>query len=167
MLEAIHQPESPAVSAPVLYYTSGNVSRHYGVEPFSFLPSWCSVYHRSDYRSLRCLQKFCNSDSMLARWYMLLGQFSVTFEYCPWSQHASVSYQCGQCLRADCAVGPPDFAIVETSSTSDLAEQPVNQPWVIQWIQTCSRSCPVRRGWMRSTWIRPTVTCLRLNLILI
>ena len=158
MLEAIHQPEPPAVSAPVLYYTS--VWNH-------FRSYRRGAQFTSDHRSLRCLQKFCNSDSMLARWYMLLGQFSVTFKYCPWSQHASISHQCGQCLRADCAVGPPDFAIVETSSTSDLAEQPVNQPWVIQWIQTCSRSCPVRRGWMRSTWIRPTVTCLRLNLILI
>ena len=27
---------------------------------------------RSDHRSLRWLQKFCNSDGMLARWYMLL-----------------------------------------------------------------------------------------------
>ena len=35
---------------------------------------------RTDHRSVRWLQKFRNSDGMLARWYMLLGQFSVTFE---------------------------------------------------------------------------------------
>ena len=33
---------------------------------------------RTDHRSLRWLQKFRNSDGMLARWYMLLGQFSAT-----------------------------------------------------------------------------------------
>ena len=32
---------------------------------------------RTDHRSLRWLQKFCKSDGMLARWYMLLGQFST------------------------------------------------------------------------------------------
>ena len=57
---------------------------------------------------------------MLARWYMLLGQVSVTFEYRPGSQHANVdglSRQCGQCLRPDC---PPDLVVVETDSS--LAE---------------------------------------------
>ena len=38
---------------------------------------------RTDHHSLRWLQKFCNNDSILARWYMLLDQFSVTFEYRP------------------------------------------------------------------------------------
>ena len=36
---------------------------------------------RTDHRLLRWLQKFRNSDGKLAQWYMLLGQFSVTFEY--------------------------------------------------------------------------------------
>ena len=43
------------------------------------------------------------------------------------SQHANadgLSRQCGQCLRPDCLVGPPDLVGVNTSSTSDLAEQP-------------------------------------------
>ena len=44
---------------------------------------------RTDHRSLQWLQKFCNSDGMLVRWYMLLCQFSVTFEYRPGSQHAN------------------------------------------------------------------------------
>ena len=58
---------------------------------------------------------------------MLLGQFSVTFEYQPGSQHANaddLSRQWGQCLKLDCPVGPPDLGVVETGSTSELAEQP-------------------------------------------
>ena len=42
-------------------------------------------------------------------------------------QHANAegpSRQCGQCLWPDCLVGPPDLVVVETGSTSDLAEQP-------------------------------------------
>ena len=31
---------------------------------------------RTDHTSLRWLQKFCNEIGMLARWYLLLGQFS-------------------------------------------------------------------------------------------
>ena len=56
---------------------------------------------RTDHSSLRWLQKFWNSDGMLARWYMWLGQFSVTIEYRLGAQHANVdglSRQCGQCL---------------------------------------------------------------------
>ena len=82
---------------------------------------------RTDHQSLQWLQKFCNSDSMLTRWYMILRQFSVTFKYRPGSQPANadgLSCQCGQCLRPDCPVGPPDLVVIETSSTSDLAEQP-------------------------------------------
>ena len=58
---------------------------------------------------------------------MLLGQFSATFEYRPGSQHANaddLSRQCGQCLRPDCPVGPPDPTVIETSSTSAMTDQP-------------------------------------------
>ena len=71
----------------------------------------------TDHWPLPWLQKFCNSDGMLARWYMLLGQFSVTCEYRPGSQHANadgVPRQYGQCLRPDCPVGPPDLGVVDT-----------------------------------------------------
>ena len=64
---------------------------------------------------------------MLVRWYMLLCQFSVTFEYLPGAQHANVdglSYQCGQCLRPDCPVPSPDFRARETGSTSEMVDQP-------------------------------------------
>ena len=59
---------------------------------------------RTDHSSLRWLQKFRNEDGMLARWYLLLGQFSVTFEYRPGMQHANadgMSWQCGQCHRPE------------------------------------------------------------------
>ena len=42
-----------------------------------------------------------------------------------------------------------------------------HRQWGIQWIQTCFQSYPAKRGWPRFTWMRPPVTCLRLNLILI
>ena len=64
---------------------------------------------------------------MLARWYRLLDQFSITFEYRRGSQHANadgLSRQCGQCLRPDCPVGPPDLGVIETGSTLELADQP-------------------------------------------
>ena len=58
---------------------------------------------RTDHRSLWWLQKFHNSDGMLARWYMLLGQFSVTFEYTD-----GLSRQCGECLQPNCPVVTPE-----------------------------------------------------------
>ena len=67
---------------------------------------------RTDHISLWWLQKFRNEDGMLARWYLLLGQFSVTFEYRPGSQHSNadgMSRQCGQCKRLDCPVPRPIY----------------------------------------------------------
>ena len=46
---------------------------------------------RTDHSSLRWLHKFRNEDGMLARWYLLLGQFSVTFENRP----GGPACQCG------------------------------------------------------------------------
>ena len=48
----------------------------------------CQFTLRTDHSSLRWLQKFKNEDGMLARWYLLLGQFSVTSEYRPGSLHS-------------------------------------------------------------------------------
>ena len=81
----------------------------------------------TDHSSLRWLQKFRNSDGMLARWYMLLGQFSVTFEYRPGAQHAnadSMSRQCGQCMRPGCPVSSPDSRADDMDSTTALLDQP-------------------------------------------
>ena len=75
----------------------------------------------------RCLRKFRNSDGMLTRWYMLLGQFSVTFEYRPGAQHANadgMSRQCGQCMMPGCPVSSPDSRVDDMDSTSALLDQP-------------------------------------------
>ena len=71
-----------------------------------------------DHSSLRWLQKFRNSDGMLARWYML-GQFAVTFEYRPGAQHANadgMSRRCGQCMRPGCPVSSPDSRVDDVDS---------------------------------------------------
>ena len=75
---------------------------------------------RTDHSSLRWLQKFKNEDGMLTRWYLLLGQFSATFEYRPGSLHSNadgMSRQCGQCRRPDCPVS-------EAETQSLLVNQP-------------------------------------------
>ena len=64
---------------------------------------------------------------MLARWYLLLGQFSVTFEYRPGSLHSNadgMSRQCGQCRRLDCPVSAADLPAVEAETQSLLVDQP-------------------------------------------
>ena len=64
---------------------------------------------------------------MLARWYLLLGQFSVTFEYRPGAQHANadgMSRQCGQCQRPDCPVSSSDSQVAELDTSSVLLDQP-------------------------------------------
>ena len=69
---------------------------------------------RTDHSSLRWLQRFRNGDGMLARWYLLLGQLSVTFEYRPGAQHTNtdgMSRQCGQCQRPDCPVSAMDSPV--------------------------------------------------------
>ena len=82
---------------------------------------------RTDHSSLRWLQKFKNEDGMLARWYLLLGQFSVTFEYRPGSQHANadgMSRQCGQCRRPDCPVSAADLPATDEETQSLVVDQP-------------------------------------------
>ena len=64
---------------------------------------------------------------MLARWYLLLGQFSVTFEYRPGAQHANadgMSRQCGQCERPDCPVSASDSHMSDRDVPLVLEEQP-------------------------------------------
>ena len=81
----------------------------------------------TDHSSLRWLQKFSNEDGMLARWFMLLGQLSVTFEYRPGAQHANadgMSRQCGQCRRPNCQVSFSDLRVADLDATSVLLDQP-------------------------------------------
>ena len=64
---------------------------------------------------------------MLALWYLLLVQFSVTFEYRPGSQHANadrLSRQCGQCRRLDCPVSVTDLPAADADTQSLLVDQP-------------------------------------------
>ena len=73
----------------------------------------------TDHSSHRWLQKFRNEDGMLARWYLLLGQFSATFEYRLGAQHANavgMSRQCGQCQRPDCPVSSSDSLVADVDS---------------------------------------------------
>ena len=64
---------------------------------------------------------------MLARWYLLLGQFSVTFEYHLGAQQANVdgmSRQCGQCQRPDCPVSAMDSPVPDVKPEAGLVDQP-------------------------------------------
>ena len=64
---------------------------------------------------------------MLARWYLLLGQFSVTFEYRPGSQHANadgMSRQCGQCQHPDCPVSATDSPVLDNNRETEMVDQP-------------------------------------------
>ena len=89
----------------------------------------------TDHSSLRWLQKFRNRDGMLARWFMSLGQFSVTFEYRPGAQYANtdgMSRQCGQCRRPDCPVSSSDSRVAEMgdSMDADLLLEMSGKTWV-------------------------------------
>ena len=79
---------------------------------------------RTDHSSLRWLQKFKNEDGMLARWYLLLGQFSVTFEYRPGSLHNNADGMSCQCRRPDCPVSAVDLPTGEADTQSVLVDQP-------------------------------------------
>ena len=82
---------------------------------------------RTDHSSLRWLQKFRNEDGMLARWYLLLGQFAVTFKYSLGAQHANadgMSRQCSQCQRPDCPVSASDSQVADRDVPQVLEEQP-------------------------------------------
>ena len=64
---------------------------------------------------------------MLARWYLLLGQCSVTFEYHPGAQHANadgMSRQCGQCQRPDCPASAQDSPTLENNEEIEMVDQP-------------------------------------------
>ena len=82
---------------------------------------------RTDHSSLRWLQRFRNGDGMLAHWYLLLGQFSVTFEYRPGAQHAiadGMPRQCGQCQRPDCPVSATDSLVPDADPETEMVDQP-------------------------------------------
>ena len=58
---------------------------------------------------------------------LLLGQFSVTFEYRPGSQHTNADgmfRQCGQCQRPDCPVSATDSPVPDTNLKTEMVDQP-------------------------------------------
>ena len=64
---------------------------------------------------------------MLAYWYLLLGQFSDTFEYRPGAQHVNADgmpRQCGQCRRPDSPVSSSDSPVADLDASSVLLDQP-------------------------------------------
>ena len=68
-----------------------------------------------------------NSGMKMVCWHLLLGQFSVTFEYRPGAQHANadgMSRQCSQCQRSDCLVSASDSRVADLDTTLALVEQP-------------------------------------------
>ena len=95
-------------------------------EMLAAVVTWCSV-HSAYGSQLTSVVAEISSDSMLAHWYMLLGQFSVTFEYRPGAQHANadgLSRQCGQCSQPDCPVSAPDAWAEDVDSPAVLMDQP-------------------------------------------
>ena len=59
--------------------------------------------------------------------YLLLGQFSVTFEYRPGAQHdnaVGMSHQFGQCQRPDCPVSASDSQVADRDVPPVLEQQP-------------------------------------------
>ena len=126
---------------------------------------YCMTHHisegaqftlRTDHSSLRWLQRFRNGDGMLARWYLLLGQFSVTFEYRPGAQHANadgMSRQCSQCQRPDCPVSAMDSPVPTLNRKRSwwISLSP-RRRWVSLWMQTYCLSCPAKLGWLRRSW---------------
>ena len=82
---------------------------------------------RTNHSSLQWLQSFRNEDGILASWYLLFGQFSVTFEYRSGAQHANadgMSRKCGQCQRPDCPVSVMDSPVPEAEPETGLVDQP-------------------------------------------
>ena len=78
----------------ILHDTSRNAGGGCDVHTFPVVSSGSSVH--PSYRSQ--FSPMAIEDGMLAHWYLLLGQFSVTFECRPGAQHANayeMSRQCG------------------------------------------------------------------------
>ena len=55
---------------------------------------------------------------------VLLGQFSVTFEYRPGSQHSNADGMSRQCRRPDCPVSAADLPAADADTQSLLVDQP-------------------------------------------
>ena len=88
---------------------------------------------------------------MLAHWYLLLGQFSVTFEYRPGAQHANadgMSRQCDQCQRPDCPVSATDSPVPD----ADVEMEMVDQPFAMSEVGE-STDADLLPEWSGETWV--------------
>ena len=104
---------------------------------------------RMDHSSLRWLQKFRNDDGMLARWYLLLGQFSVTFEYRPGAQYVNadgMSRQCGQCQRLDCPVSAADSLVADADPALVFVEWLFTSSEMGESMDADLLNCPAKLG---------------------
>ena len=110
-----------------MYDSPRDAGRSGDVYAFSVVSAGAQFTLRTDHSSLRWLQRFRNEDGMLARWYLLLGQLSVTFEYRPGAQHANadgMSRQCGQSQQPDCPVSATDSPVPDAEPKTGLVDQP-------------------------------------------
>ena len=93
---------------------------------------------------------------MLARWYLLLRQFSVTFKHRPGSQHANVdgmSRQCGQCQRPDCPVSATDSPIPDTNLEREMVDQPFAASEIGESMDAVLLpELSVKLGWLQCSW---------------
>ena len=105
---------------------------------------------RTDHSSLRWLQRFRNEDGMLARWYLLLGQFSVTFGYrpglsmrtrmgCP----ANVASVSGLIVRCRRWIRRSPMSNRKQGLFISLLPR---RRWVSLWTRTCCQNYPVKLG---------------------
>ena len=114
---------------------------------------------RTNHSSLRWVQKFRNGDGMLARWYMLLGQFSVTFEYRPGAQHANaeVFLDSVDNVRGLTVWYPRPIRglLMWTPRRSCWISRSPRQKWATPWTWICCRSCCrscLGLGWRPRCW---------------
>ena len=100
------------------------------------------------------LQKLRNEDGMLALWYLLLGQFSVTFEYRPGAQHANADTTNASSVRGRIARFPRLTCRRPIEMSHRLLRNSLlpHPRWVSPWIWTYCRNCRVKLGWRPRCW---------------
>ena len=85
---------------------------------------------------------------MLARWYLLLGQFSVTFEYRPGHSTRTrmgclANVASASVLNVRCRRWIRRFRTLSRRQRWWISLSP-HQKWASRWMQTYCRSCPVK-----------------------
>ena len=98
---------------------------------------------RTDHSSLRWLQKFCNGDEMLARWYMLLGLLLLSTVRGLSMQMRMVCIDSVDNVRGLTVWYPLPFRGVLrwTPRRFCWISLSPHRRWVSPWVRTCCRSC--------------------------